>query len=325
MGCVQRFVGTVVCAVLAATGAVACGSDSSQLVARVGSSPITESSLDRWAANEASVRRDVRGEAAQRRAISLLISAQRTIQQAHRLGVGVGSREVAQQTEYLKYVLRSGLTLERMPRQSELTRILASARVGSADQEWLVRVAMLDGRIEQARIAHAASRVTWAQVLAYYRRHMRRFLVPESREVAIVETLPKRPIVQARHEIEAGKDFAAVARRISEDPRARDGHTLHLRSDWPGAPGLMRAIFTAKAHVLVGPLFVARYYLFDVLRITPAHERPLAQARSGIVRELASRAVQTSAAAIEREWRSRTACARALAVPDCGASLGKHV
>jgi hypothetical protein len=191
-----------------------------------------------------------------------------------------------------------------------------------ADQEWVVKLALLDAQIERLRIAQAAQRLTRAQIVSYYWRHQRRFFVPEHRDVAIIETPTEPPIRKAKREIESGKDFADVARRVSTDPRAPNGQKLYLtRSE--GATLLTDAIFGAKPHVLIGPLLVIWFYLFDVLRIVPAHELSLAQAQRTIVQILATEEVSRSSvrAAYERKWVDRTVCQRRYVVRGCSAHV----
>jgi hypothetical protein len=193
--------------------------------------------------------------------------------------------------------------------------------VSATDQARVVKLALLDARIEQARVARAARRITHEQVLAYYARHQRRFLVGEHRNVALVETSGRGPVMKLKREIEAGHDVRSVALRVSRGSGAfAKGSVRELaRPAAVSGAGLVANIFRARPHLLVGPLRGDWFYVFEVLRVTPAHELPLTRARRTIVEELAaSQAVTVLRAADERKWAARTTCARGYAASECG-------
>jgi hypothetical protein len=273
---------------LAITTLGACGGTNHQVGAAAQGGATTKASLEHWAAVETGAKPGVAaGTTLPSRALGLINSAQRTLAEARRLGARVGGSEVRRQTQALQFEQRNGLALERMPRMAQIRRTLANSKADLSDQEWIVKLAMLDGRIERAHIAQAVPSVTSSEVLAYYRRHQARFHILERREVAIIETPTRPPIQKAKREIESGHDFAAVARRVSLDPRATEGRALDLASD-EGAPSLRHAIFSARPRVLVGPRAVEWYYLFEVLHVSPAHELPLAQVRSKVAYAIAA-------------------------------------
>jgi PPIC-type PPIASE domain len=308
------------CVGLSAAVFGACGGSSGTVLARVDGVPITMAAVEHWMAVEASTgapTATARRER-ERRALGFLISSQWTLGEARALGVRVSGREVRQQATILRFERRSGARLGSIPREAELMRFLAGLHVAAEDQEWIVKLALLDARIERRRVAQAVTRVSHAEIVGYYRHNWRRFFVREHREVAIIETRTEPPIRRAKREIESGKNFVAVARRVSVDPRARRGTLVLIREE--GAAELTRAIFAAKPHMLLGPYLIAWYYMFEVLRVMPAHELPLAQVRPAIVQALATRAASTSLReAYEQRWARRTICRPGLAAPGCGA------
>ncbi len=292
--------------VAAAIGLWACGG-SSTVVALVAGAAITKALAERWLTVEASA--DPRAARdrpeLEARARELAVTVQWTLEQARELGVSVSAASAKRETEELKLQLRAGVELRQMPRRAQLQHVLVSHQVGLVDQIRLVKLSMLEARIEQARVVKLEAGMRHAEVVRFYQRNRRLFEVPERRIVAVIETFKKATAETAKREIEAGKQFAEVARRRSVDPLARDGRALTFARK-PSGTTLRRAIFLAKPHDLVGPLRVSIYYIFEVLRILPAYELPLSQVERQIVRRLATREAASLAKAQERKWVART-------------------
>jgi SurA N-terminal domain/PPIC-type PPIASE domain len=317
--CVLFVCRAVVCLLVVLGSIAGCAGSSAEVVASVDGATIVKSSLEHQMTLEVKLDAGRVSSRLQRRAsaLSFLIRAQWTLAQARELGISVSDAQVKQNTEILKLEQLSVGSLGAIPRRAELRPLLASPKVGFSDQAAVVKLSMLDTQIDALWQKQAAARITRAQIEDYYKLHQQRFHVVERRDVGIVESFQKSAMLNAEREIMMGKSFAVAAKRWSIDPLARDG-TFNTSSN-QGAKALREAIFGAKLHQLVGPLRVSSYYLFEVLRIAPAHELLLPPVEARIVRMLAAQqAAAMMHAAYSSGWKSRTGCKAEYAVAQCG-------
>jgi foldase protein PrsA len=304
-------------ALVAATAAGCGGSDPG--VVRVGGDAIPKTTLNHWMAIDATVDgRPPAGQAASmRRILGFLISSKWLTAEAHELGLSVSEREASKQLGLLEFVqLTHAEYYDTLPREPTLRRLLLSPRVRSPDRLWLMRQGMLATRVEQARLSQAQREVSHTEIRRFYDMHPRQFVMPDESDMEILGNYNRAVVVKARREIESGTPFLTVARRVSIDPEAPNGlqHLVRGREE----PPFERVVFAAAPHVLVGPVNYGFYYLFRVLKVIPAHRKPLAQVEAAIRRKLASRRASTRLlAAFERKWIARTNCRSGYVVPKC--------
>jgi foldase protein PrsA len=159
-------------------------------------------------------------------------------------------------------------------------------------------------------------KVTWAQITRYYRQNLWRFERPERRYFEIIERLPTEA---------AARKVMRVARRKSLSKMA----PIHESADRPNLAELapkkrkiMRAIFAAKLHMLVGPQPLNGYYsVFAVTRIVPRLLQPLADVRGSIEMQISrkrqSRTLARFVGAWRRKWIARTSCRSGYVVQKC--------
>jgi hypothetical protein len=313
------------CAAIAVVTSLAggCASGSSQpslpvprarpvVVATVAGSAISQADVEHWAtAIEPStgVTPALKGE----RALNFLIFARWLTAEARELGVTVTRSEVKHQTTELIEGQAEGETYPHMPRDAQLRELLLVSSLRRADREWLIELALIDPRVERARLVRARQEVPHDQILRYYAEHMRRFYLPDQRQVEIIGGTPA-DVAQAKREIEGGKPFLEVARRLSRDPEAPGGLWRLLRGH--DEPQVEDPVFAAKLHVLVGPKQYSQTYIFEVLEAIPAHQQSLAEAEDSIRRRLVRPAAQVAAAA-EQKWRTGTKCDMGYVVSRC--------
>ncbi len=304
-------------AVVVAIAVGACGGGSIDVVARVAGVAITRTDLDHWIAVEDGLAPgNTSGKrVVEARALSFLISEQWTLGEGRELGLTVSERRARRETEVLNYERRAGIAFGDVPRAAKRMQVVGS-RATEADQVRVVKLELLEAEIQQARTVLAAQGIGHTQVVAYYTRHKRHFLVPEHRKVVVIETPRLGPTLKAKREIESGKDPARVARHVSQGPLAHLGGALQDLVGRRGmrGEGLVANIFRARPRLLVGPLRGDWYYIFEVLHVSPAHEPGLARVEDRIVEYLAGRQASTATrAAEERRWAARTVCAQGYA------------
>jgi hypothetical protein len=304
--------------IIAGVGIAGCGG-AVAIVARVGGRTVSASELDHWvSAYRVAGGRTVGGATARGRALGLLILSRWLAGEATELGIEVSGAEVRRQLDVLRFDQIEGRAYAGLAREPELRRLLlASGHANTTDRQWLMKLNMLATRIDGIRAAQAHREVTEAQIANYYQEYRTRLLLPETRDIESVMTKHEAGAMKAKREIESGKGFLSVAKRFNASPEGG----MHLRlARGAGEPAFERVVFAAKPHVLLGPVRQQLYYIFEVLKITPAHEQTPAQARPSIRRLLASRvALPRLRRAIEAMWIARTSCRPAYVMARCGA------
>ena len=324
MPVIVRYVWSCPVAALIVVALTACGRTSTTTdVARVGGSGISAGTLHHWMSVAAFVGRSVPATSShsKSRVLSFLIAAEWTLGEARDLGLTLSDADVRRQLDLQQYARLEAIPYEHMPRDAQVRGLLLSGAVGRQDKLWLMRAGLLGSLIEARRVAKAESDISRQQIEAYYRTNRAQFYLPERRDLEIIETFTGPPIRRARREIEAGKSFAGVARRVSNAPVAPGDLILNYARSEQSSPQLGAAIFTARPHVLAGPYKVALYYMFEVLKTRHGHYATLAEAEPTIRRKLSSRLAETQLLhEFDARWTARTSCTAGQQVSGCRSS-----
>lgn len=312
-------------AALLAIGSLSACGGSRENVAQVSGTPIAKATVEHWMAMMAGGRvtsqpSTSQYQALQRRALSFLISSQWTIGEAAELGVAATNREAQKQLELLAFDELERITYEGLPKKSELPALFASGHATShSDRLWLMRIALLDARVEHKRLVDAEQQLPRAQILAYYDANRSRFVIPERRGIEWITTFDEQKLLKAVREIRSGKNFVSVAEHVSLDGPIFEGIELATESEkW-----FARTVFAAKPHVLSGPYFhYPNHWVLDVTKVTPARQQTLGESEATIRQQLAAPEVTTSLAdALEKKWAAKTRCLAAYAVAKCGQAV----
>jgi foldase protein PrsA len=248
------------------------------------------------------------GSAEQAAALGFLLQGAWTRGEARELGVVVSEVDAKRRLAQYRYEVLEGLKPTAPVVADPYRQLLTSQVVGGGDCVAAMRNALLAEGLRTAWRAEAERRVTLGQIQRYYVRHRASFVVPERRDIEIIETKTLAAARAARRAIESGRSFRKVAREVSVDPAAPRGLRLGvLQSE--GVRSLADAIFAARPGVLVGPRVVTFYYLFEVLRVHPARSVVLGQAEGEIRLQLASEVAARVLGPISaRRWEARTRC-----------------
>jgi hypothetical protein len=291
-------------AVLAAiVGVSACG-DAPQAVVRVGPVAIAKPTVEHWMSVMARERASPRPQLRER-ALAFLISSQWILGEAAAEHMEVSDREVKRRLQQKQgESFRNGAM--------GFGEYLKDTGQTAADVRFRIEVELASAKIRRS-LTSDEPKLSEAQIVAYYRRHARRYRTPERRYFDIDNLPSKAAAIKAKREIESssGKSFARMTLRESlQRPAGAGGREVE------------KAVFAAKPDVLTGPVRVFNdYSLFEVRRIVPSKQVPLAQVRSSIERQLASARQQRTLAAFVRAWRSRwtlrTDCRPAFVVAKC--------
>jgi foldase protein PrsA len=294
------------------SGACAGGADDA-VVAHVGHAAITKATVKRWMSalaggripSDASGRQSLRAQA-----LDFLISSRWLLGEVAMDGIELTPPEVQRQLEQKRRTSFPG-------GDAELREFLKASGQSVSDITFEAKAELASARIRKA-LADREPPITPAQVVGYYSRHRQRFTIPERRDVILTNRKSAAEAQALRREVQAGRSFAGAARRewIALPPIA---YSARRGND----AALPRAIHLARAGVLSGPVLVhgVDYYIFKVMRITPARLQALAQVKGSIRRQLAAERQRRTLVAFVRAWRrrwiARTSCAPGYVVQKC--------
>jgi foldase protein PrsA len=250
----------------------------------------------------------------QQEVLGFLISSNWVIGEAKSLGVKISDKEVKKQFEKIKS--------QQFPKAAEFEKFLKTSGQTVSDLLLRVKLNLLSQKIQQ-KIVKQKSKVTQAQIAKYYKENPKRFGVAEKRNLLIILTKAEAQAKKAKQEIESGKSFESVAKRVSIDPASKsNGGKLAGVVKGQEEKSLDAAVFSAKKNVLTGPIKTPfGYYIFEVQTITPGSQQTLKQAEASIKSQLTATQQQAALSKFVKEfkkkWMSKTDCRAGYVVSDC--------
>jgi hypothetical protein len=246
--------------------------------------------------------------------LGFLIPAEWLLAEARHLGVAVS--DAAVKREFLTAVR------QRYPHAAEFERFLRQTRYTVSDVLLRVKLGLVSAAIRR-KVVEQHARVNDAEVARYYDESKVRFGVPETRSVYLLRTKSEKAARSAKQQIESGRSFSSVARRVSLDPSGKaSGGLLREVTKGQHAAALDRAVFAAAPNVLSGPIRTPLgYYVLSVKSVTAATQPPLSKIESQVKQQLVysnqSRALSSFIADFQKRWIKRTSCSSAYVVMQC--------
>jgi hypothetical protein len=160
-----------------------------------------------------------------------------------------------------------------------------------------------------------------AQVAAYYEQNPAQFGRPEKRYIDIVERIPTKGAAQAV--LLATKRRGDLHQVAIHEEFEEEG----LANVVPAKRAILRAIFAATPHTIVGPLPLnKKWCFFEVTSVIPRAVKPLAQVKASIEQRLAAErqraALAGFIAAWRKKWIARTTCSPGYVVQKCSEYRG---
>jgi foldase protein PrsA len=250
----------------------------------------------------------------QQEVLGFLISSSWVLGEASSLGVKVSDKEVKKQFEKIKS--------QQFPKAAEFQKFLATSGQTVSDLLLRVKLNLLSSKIQQ-KIVKEKSKVTQAQIAKYYKNNPKRFGVAEKRNLLIILTKTEDQAKKAKQEIESGKSFESVAKRVSIDPTSKsNGGKLAGVVKGQEEKALDTAVFAAKKGALSGPVKTPfGYYIFEVQTITPGSQQTLKQAEASIKSQLTATQQQAALSKFvkdfKKKWMGKTECRAGYVVADC--------
>jgi foldase protein PrsA len=247
--------------------------------------------------------------------LGFLISAQWVLGEADSLGVKVSDKEVKKRFEQIRN--------QQFQKAAEFEKFLANSGQSVSDLLLRVKLNLLSQKIQQ-KIVREKSIVTKSGIEKYYRQNPTRFTVPERRDLEMIITKTEAQAQSAKREIEAGKSFASVAKKVSIDPTSKQngGLIAGVVKGQEGKP-IDEAAFSAKVNVLEGPLKGSfGVYVFRVKAITPGSTQSLKQSEATIKAQLTATQQQSALTEFvkkfKKKWTEKTDCRPGIyTVMDC--------
>jgi foldase protein PrsA len=250
----------------------------------------------------------------QQEVLGFLISSEWVLGEASSLGVKVSDAEVKKQFEKIKN--------QQFPKAAEFEKFLKTSGQTVSDLLLRVKLNLLSSKIQQ-KVVKEKSKVTQAQVPKYYKENPKRFEVAEKRNLLIILTKTEAAAKKAKQEVESGKSFESVAKRVSIDPTSKStGGKLPGVVKGQEEKSLDAAVFSAKMNTLTGPFKTPfGYYIFEVQGIAPGSQQTLKQAEPSIKSQLTATQQQGALSKFVKEfkkkWTAKTECRSGYMVADC--------
>jgi foldase protein PrsA len=250
----------------------------------------------------------------QQEVLGFLISSQWVIGEAESLGVSVSDKEVKKRFEQIRN--------QQFQKTAEFEKFLANSGQTVSDLLLRVKLNLLSQKIQQ-KIVRAKQTVTKSQIEKYYHENPSRFSVPERRDLEIILTKTEAEAKAAKKEVESGKSFASVAKKVSIDPTSKaNGGLLPGVVKGQEEKSLDQAAFAAKTGVLEGPIKTPfGVYVFRVKGITAGSTQTLAQSESTIKAQLTATRQQSALTEFvkkfKKKWTAKTDCRAGFVVADC--------
>jgi PPIC-type PPIASE domain len=284
----------------------------------VGDTPVRENAVRHWTevfagmtptAARLLANDDSNRLTARLRAKRFLTTVARTSGEARQLRIGIADAEIGSTVERLRFGQTYG-AIGVIRDEAVLVHALRSRAETRFDRLTIVRAVLLAELIAQRLRAITESRLPRSALSAYLIRHKSEFVIPERRDVGVVQAFRKPKADRAREELEAGRSLRAVVEKQNDEPEVggmkTDMTRDHLRHPYE------QNYFRAKPHTIVGPLKSEIYYLFEVVAIKPPRQQSLAEVEPAIRRKLiagpAHGRLQAAVRALDERWPVRAKC-----------------
>jgi hypothetical protein len=248
-------------------------------------------------------------------AITRWISGEWVIHGAEEYGVAVSDQAVRE-----GYIREAH---EEPKSVSEFEKHMVEAGETEADRLRAIRVTRSGERIRE-KVDRIANHITQADLRDYYETHLRKYMIPEKRDLEIMRFKTKSEAEKAKREIAGGRSFASLA-KASTLPQPIFSKAGLVRGLAPGVYSerpLDRAIFRSRPDVLGGPVkIVLGWYLFEVKRTHQGRRKGFDEVETSIRRMLPKLRTEQMLIAFtvpwRKKWRAKTDCSQGYVVRKC--------
>jgi foldase protein PrsA len=231
---------------------------------------------------------------------------------AHKLGITISKAEITQQ-------LNKEKKEQGIKTNAEFAKFLKQYGYTTADIDWRTLETLALQKLEK----RYDTKVTSADIAAYYKAHASSFGTPETRNMRIVLAKTASSAKAALAALKHGQSWKTVAKKYSTDPTTKDnGGLLENVSKGQQDAALSSAAFAAPLNKLVGPVKGSfGYYIVQVIKISPSTQQSLAKATPQIKTTLTTQKQTDASAKVNKETKAlygaRTLCAKYYSMADC--------
>ena len=204
----------------------------------------------------------------------------------------------------------------------QFQQFLVRSGLTKADVFYQQRNQLLQQKLTE-KVTKSSSKVTDAQIQAYYDKNKSKFATPERRDIRIVLTKQQSRAQQAKRALQSGQSWNSVAKRYSIDQASKSqGGLLSGVAKGQQEKALDTAIFQADKGKLVGPVKTQfGYYVLEVAKVADAKQQSLAQSKASIQQILQSdgqrKALDKFGKDYRKRWRAETTCRKGFTTADC--------
>jgi foldase protein PrsA len=331
-----RFFAAIAIAVCLAVGLSACGGGDndvpSNAVAEVDGQPITNEEFDHWVNVVARTQQQQQAGGSKKKKFTppkpgsaeykqvanqvaqFLISSRWIAAEAKDRDLTASDDEVKRSFERTRD--------QSFPSKKAYERFLKTSGQTQQDIDFRVRSDVLATKVRQ-EVTKDAQQISDSDVEDYYKQNEAQFSQPERRDLQVVVNKDQAKANEALSKLQGGESFKKVVKTYSTDPatKQQDGRLLGI-AQGQQEKALDSAVFAAKKDQLVGPVKTQQgYYVFKVVKVTPATKQSLGQSSEGIRQLLISqtqqKALDNFTQGFRKKWRDKTNCRKPYVIPDC--------
>lgn len=246
--------------------------------------------------------------------LNFLISSAWIEGESHDNGVNVPDMQVKKEFDQQR--------VQSFPKDADYQKFLKSSGYVQEDLLYRIRIQDLSTKLRE-KILKGTDKVSNADVAKYYNSHKKQFAQPERRDIQLVMTKTAAKAQQAKQRLQSGESFKKVAAAMSEDQATRDnGGLLQGVPKGQQEKALDQATFSAKKGQLTGPVKTQfGYYVFQVVKVTPASQQSLKDSSAQIKQLLISQQQQNKLNGFvkdfQKKWKARTNCRTGYVIDVC--------
>lgn len=256
----------------------------------------------------------------QDQALSVLVQRAQLVQKADDLHITISQKQIDDRLKQIKERYFGGS-------EQKYQQELKGLKISDADVRDDVKAGLISEAIAQ-RVATGTT-VTDAQIRAYYKKNLVRFTQPDSREVSVIFVRDKATADRLYRQLAGGADFAALAKKFSEDPATKtQGGRTTLSRGQSAAPEVDTAAFSLKTGQLSKPVKTqfGWYIIQPEKAVVPKKVQPFAKVKEVIRQQLLSDQRNDKLNAwyegVKKEFKSKTRYAQGFEPLETGTTTG---
>jgi foldase protein PrsA len=249
-----------------------------------------------------------------REVMQFLIQGEWVQQEAEKRGVKVNDAELQKALQDQKKQV--------FPNDKQYKQFLKTSGMTEQDVLFRVKLNELQQRLTQ-KVTQDATKVSDADIAAYYAKNKKKFAQPERRDLRVVLTKTQAKAQQAKKELTSGGSFKQVVKKYSIDEASKSqAGLLPAVSEGQQEKAFDTAIFAAPKNKIEGPVKTQfGWYVFRVEKVTKASQQTLDESKDTIKNLLRSQRQQKALDAFVKQFREdykdKTNCADDYKVVEC--------